>query len=159
MTVSHGRKGQDRDRHYSHRHSHSSDLAVHQPQTTTTNRKQVHFTTSLHKPRNMGDSREYDRRKSVHGFLYRERELSTSGTRIQTFYTLTISNVNQTIDQPYVKGFGLRVESVTIQDSMDGPISNWGIGSNITDAVQVNGLFTFRTAAFHQLRFTVTYQL
>lgn len=78
---------------------------------------------------------------------------------VQTYYTLTISNINQTISAGYVKGFGLRVESMQIQDSIDGSVSNWGIGSNVTDAVQVNGLFNFRTSATHHLRFTVTYQL
>lgn len=78
---------------------------------------------------------------------------------IQTYYTLTISNVNQTISAAYVSGFGLRVESVQIQDNIDGSTSSWGIGSNVTDAVQVDGLFNFRTSATHHLRFTVGYQL
>lgn len=78
---------------------------------------------------------------------------------MQTFYTLTISNINQTISGGYVNGFGLRVESMQMQDSIDGSVSSWGIGSNVTDAVQVNGLFNFRTSATHHVRFTVTYQL
>ena len=78
---------------------------------------------------------------------------------MQTYYTLTISNVNQTISTSYVNGFGIRVESMQIQDNLDGSVSNWGIGSNVTDVVQVNGLFNFRTSATHHLRFTVTYQL
>jgi hypothetical protein len=56
-------------------------------------------------------------------------------TEMQTFYTLTISNLNQTLAAPYAKGFGLRITSVTIQDSIDGSKSSWGIGSDLTDAV------------------------
>ncbi len=80
-------------------------------------------------------------------------------TGTQTFYTLTISNLNQTVTASYAKGFGLRIVSVTIQDSIDGSKSSWGIGSNLTDAVQADGLFSFQTSAVHNLRFTVTYQL
>ncbi len=78
---------------------------------------------------------------------------------MQTYYTLTISNINQTISNSYVKGFGLRIDSMGIQDNIDGSTSNWGIGSNVTDAIQANGLFNFRTSATHELRFTVSYQL
>ena len=82
-----------------------------------------------------------------------------AGTGVQTFYTLTISNMNQTITVSYAKGFGLRITSVSIQDSIDGSSSNWGIGSGLDDAALANGLFTFQTSAVHKLRFTVSYQL
>ena len=78
---------------------------------------------------------------------------------VQTFYSLTISNLNQSIATSYVKGFGLRITSITIQDNYDGSSSNWGIASGLSDAIQANGLFSFRTSAVHQLRFTVNYQL
>ena len=82
-----------------------------------------------------------------------------AGTGIQTFYTLVISNLNQTVATSYAKGFGLRITSITIQDSLDGSSSSWGIGSGLKDAVLANGLFTFQTSAVHKLRFTVSYQL
>jgi hypothetical protein len=80
-------------------------------------------------------------------------------TTVQTFYTLTISNLNQSITQSYVKGFGLRVNSITMQDNYDGSTSQWGLGSNLADAIQATGVFNFRTSAVHELRVTVTYQL
>ena len=82
-----------------------------------------------------------------------------AGTGMQTFYTLTISNLNQTVVTSYVKGFGLRITSISIQDNYDGSSSNWGIASGLSDAVQANGLFIFRTSATHQLRFMISYQL
>jgi hypothetical protein len=80
-------------------------------------------------------------------------------TTLPTYYTLTISNLNQTVTSTYVKGFGLRVTSVTMQDNYDGSTSKWGIGDNLTDAVQATGMFNFQTSAAHELRITVTYQL
>jgi hypothetical protein len=80
-------------------------------------------------------------------------------TTLPTYYTLTISNVNQTVTNTIVKGFGLRVTSVTIQDNYDGATSKWGIADNLTDAIQANGVFNFRTSAVHELRITITYQL
>jgi hypothetical protein len=80
-------------------------------------------------------------------------------TTLQTYYTLTISNVNQTITSTYVKGFGIRVTSITIQDNYDGSTSKWGIADNFTDAIQASGVFNFQTSALHELRFTITYQL
>lgn len=82
-----------------------------------------------------------------------------AGTGIQTFYTFVISNLNQTITTSYAKGFGLRITRISIQDSLDGSSSSWGIGSGLNDAVLANGLFTFQTSAVHKLRFTVSYQL
>ena len=82
-----------------------------------------------------------------------------AGTGQQTYYTITISNVNQTITSSYTKGFSLRITSIHIDDNTDGSSSAWGIGSNVTDAIQANGLFGFRTSATHQLRFTIDYQL
>lgn len=80
-------------------------------------------------------------------------------TTLQTYYTLTISNVNQTITSTYVKGFGLRVTSITVEDNYDGSTSKWGIAANVTGAIQANGVFNFRTSAVHDLRFTISYQL
>jgi len=80
-------------------------------------------------------------------------------TGLQTYYTLTISNLNQSTTESFVKGFGLRVTSITMQDNYDGSRSTWGIGNNLTDAVQATGVFSFQTSALHKLRITVTYQL
>src|SRR5881397_535035 len=80
-------------------------------------------------------------------------------TGLQTYYTLTISNLNQSITGSFVKGFGLRVTAITMQDNYDGSTSTWGIGDSLTDAVQVTGVFNFQTSALHKLRITVTYQL
>ncbi|HEX9197230.1 MAG TPA: hypothetical protein VF906_05490 [Candidatus Bathyarchaeia archaeon] len=80
-------------------------------------------------------------------------------TGLQTYYTLTISNLNQSITESFVKGFGLRVTAITMQDNYDGSTSKWGIGSNLTDAIQATGVFNFQTSALHKLRITVTYQL
>src|ERR1700751_964348 len=44
-------------------------------------------------------------------------------TFLQTYYTLTISNLNQTLTGSYVKGVGLRVTSVNILDNYDGSVS------------------------------------
>ena len=72
---------------------------------------------------------------------------------------MTISNLNQSITGSFVKGFGLRVTAITMQDNYDGSTSTWGIGDSLTDAVQVTGVFNFQTSALHKLRITVTYQL
>ena len=80
-------------------------------------------------------------------------------TTLQTYYMITISNLNQTITSSYARGFGLRVLSINMLDNYDGSTSKWGIGNNVTDAIQANGVFNFRTSALHQIRFTITYQL
>jgi hypothetical protein len=80
-------------------------------------------------------------------------------TTLQTHYLLTISNVNQTISNSLVKGFGVRVTSVNMQDNYNGSTSKWGIADNVTDSIQVAGVFNFQTSGVHELRFTVTYQL
>ena len=80
-------------------------------------------------------------------------------TGLQTYYNLTISNLNQSVTGSFVKGFGLRVTAITMQDNYDGSTSTWGIGDSLTDAVQVTGVFNFQTSALHKLRITVTYQL
>jgi len=80
-------------------------------------------------------------------------------TGLQTYYNLTISNLNQSVTGSFVKGFGLRVTAITMQDNYDGSTSAWGIGDSLTDAVQVTGVFNFQTSALHKLRITVTYQL
>jgi len=84
---------------------------------------------------------------------------SYPGTGLQTYYTLTISNLNQSTTESFVKGFGLRVTSITMQDNYDGSASKWGIGSNLTDAIQATGVFNFQTSTLHKLRTTVTYQI
>ncbi len=80
-------------------------------------------------------------------------------TTLQTYYTLTISNLNQTITSSYVRGFGLRITSISLEDNYDGSTSKWGIGNNLTDAIQATGVFNFQTSALHELRLTVAYQL
>ncbi len=80
-------------------------------------------------------------------------------TFLQTYYTLTMSNLNQTLTSSFVKGVGLRVTSVNILDNYDGSVSKWGLSANPSDAVQASGIFNFKTSAVHQLRFTITYQL
>ena len=48
-------------------------------------------------------------------------------TGIGTDYSLVISDVNQTLTNSIVKGFGARVTSLSIQDSVDGSTSTWGM--------------------------------
>jgi len=76
-----------------------------------------------------------------------------------TYYSLVISDVNQTITNSIVKGFGIRVTSMNIQDSVDGSTSTWGNGNAVSDAVQATSVFFFKTSTNHLLRFTVTLQL
>jgi len=80
-------------------------------------------------------------------------------TGIGTDYSLVISDVNQTISNSIVKGFGVRVTGMNIQDSVDGSTSTWGNGNAVSDAVQATSIFFFRTSTNHMLRFTVTFQL
>ena len=80
-------------------------------------------------------------------------------TGIGTDYSLVISDVNQTITNSIVKGFGVRVTGMFIQDSVDGSTSTWGNGSAVSDAVQATSIVFFRTSTNHMLRFTVTFQL
>jgi hypothetical protein len=80
-------------------------------------------------------------------------------TGIGTDYSLVISDVNQTITNSIVKGFGVRVTGMNIQDSVDGSTSTWGNGNAVSDAVQATSIFFFRTSTNHMLRFTVTFQL
>jgi len=80
-------------------------------------------------------------------------------TGIGTDYSLVISDVNQTITNSIAKGFGVRVTSMNIQDSVDGSTSTWGNGKAVSDAVQATSIFFFRTSTSHILRFTVTFQL
>lgn len=100
---------------------------------------------------NMSDGRAY--------IAFSIANISYPRTTLQTYYTLTISNLNQTITNSYARGFGLRVNSISMQDNYDGSTSKWGLGSDFTDAVQANGVFNFRTSALHNIRLTVTYQL
>lgn len=80
-------------------------------------------------------------------------------TGIGTDYSVVISDVNQTITNSIVKGFGVRVTGVSIEDSVDGSTSTWGNGNGVSDAVQATSIFFFRTSTSHMLRFTVTFQL
>jgi hypothetical protein len=92
-------------------------------------------------------------------FAFSIANTSYPRTTLPTYYELTISNLNQTITNSLIKGFGVRVTTITLQDNLDGSTSKWGISDNITDAVQADGVFNFHTSARHELRFTVTYQL
>jgi len=58
-----------------------------------------------------------------------------------------------------VKGFGVRVTGLNIQDSVDGSTSTWGNGNAVSDAAQATSIFFFKTSTNHMLRFTVTFQL
>ncbi|HVH14284.1 MAG TPA: hypothetical protein VNA15_01020 [Candidatus Angelobacter sp.] len=78
---------------------------------------------------------------------------------IGTDYSLVISDVNQTITNSIVKGFGVRVTGMSIQDSVDGSTSTWGNGNAVSDAVQATSVFFFRASTDHMLRFTVTFQV
>ncbi|HYY90707.1 MAG TPA: hypothetical protein VE955_01825 [Candidatus Dormibacteraeota bacterium] len=100
---------------------------------------------------NMSDGRAY--------IAFSIANVSYPSTTLQTYYTITISNLNQTITGAYVRGFGLRVLSIIMRDNYDGSTSQWGIGTTLTDAIQANGVFSFRTSALHQISFTLTYQL
>ena len=84
-------------------------------------------------------------------------------TTLSTDYSLVINILNQTITSNYVRGFGLRVTSLSIQDNYDGSSSKWGIGIGPSpgppDGVTTIGTFDFRTSAVHQLRFTLNFQL
>jgi hypothetical protein len=70
-----------------------------------------------------------------------------------------ISDINQTITNSIVKGFGARVTGMFIQDSVDGSTSTWGNGNGVSDAVQATSIFFFRTSTNHMLRLTLTFQL
>ena len=80
-------------------------------------------------------------------------------TGIGTDYSIVISDVNQTILNSIVKGFGVRVTGMHIQDSVDGSTSTWGIGNAVSDAAQATSIFFFKTSTSHMLEFTVTFQL
>ena len=80
-------------------------------------------------------------------------------TGIGTDYSRVISNVNQTITNSIVKGFGVRVTGMKIQDSVDGSTSIWGNGYAVTDAAQAISIFFFKTSTNHMLRFIVTFQM
>ena len=84
-------------------------------------------------------------------------------TTFSTEYSLVMNILNQTITTSYVRGFGVRVTSLSIQDNYDGSSTKWGIGigpdPTPPDAVTVIGTFDFHTSAVHQLRFTLSFQL
>lgn len=100
---------------------------------------------------NMSDGRAY--------LAFSIANVSYPRAGMQTSYTLTISNLNETVTGSYVKGFGLRITSISMQDNYDGSTSKWGISSSLTDAIQADGVFNFQTSTVHELRLTVTYQL
>ena len=85
--------------------------------------------------------------------------ISYPRTGLPTDYSLVISDANQTLTSSYVRGFGLRITSVSLQDNYDGSTSVWGVGNNLSDAVQATGVFNFQTSAVHKLRLTVRFQL
>src|SRR5690242_21951028 len=70
-------------------------------------------------------------------------------TGMGTDYSLVISDVNQTITNSIVKGFGVRVIGMNIQDSVDGSTSTWGNGNAVSDAVQATSIFFFKTSTNH----------
>src|SRR5437879_13883562 len=80
-------------------------------------------------------------------------------TGIGTDYSLVISDVNHTITNSIVTGFGVRVTGLSIQDSVDGSTSSWGNEQAVSDAVQATRIFFFRTSSDHMLRLHVTCQL
>jgi hypothetical protein len=80
-------------------------------------------------------------------------------TGIGTDYSIVISDVNQTITNSIVKGLGVRVTGLNIQDSVDGSTSTWGNGNAVNDAAQTTSIFFFKTSTNHMLRFTLTFQL
>ncbi len=79
-------------------------------------------------------------------------------TTLPTSYSVVISDVNETLSSSYVRGFGLKVTALSVQDNYDGSTSSWGRG-NLTDAAQAASIFNFRTSTVHELRFTVSYAL
>ncbi len=78
---------------------------------------------------------------------------------LSTTYSLVISKANETVTGSFVRGVSLRVTDLRIEDNYDGVWASWGKTNALPDAVQVTGLVFFRTAADHQLRFTVTYEV
>lgn len=85
--------------------------------------------------------------------------LTYAKTVFSTYYSVVISAVNETVSGSYVRGYGLKVAALTIQDNYDGSTSKWGKGNDITDAVQAWSIFNFQTSTVHNLRFTVSYEL
>ena len=80
-------------------------------------------------------------------------------TVFSTHYSTVLSDVNETLQASYVRGFGLRVESLTIQDNYDGSASSWSKDNNLTDASQAASVFNFHASTVHEMRFTTSYQL
>ena len=75
-----------------------------------------------------------------------------------TIYSLVISNDNQTVSNSFVRGFGVRATTLTVQDIFDGSTRVTG-DNNLADAVQVVSNLNLRTSGLHQIRFTVTYEV
>ncbi len=78
---------------------------------------------------------------------------------LSTTYSLVISKANETVASGFVRSVSLRVTDLKIEDNYDGVWPNWGKTNSLPDAVRVTGLVFFRTAADHELRFTVTYEV
>ena len=74
-----------------------------------------------------------------------------------TIYSLVISNDNQTISNAFVRGFGIRVVTLTVQDSYDGSTTVRG-NNYLADAVQVTSNLNLKTSALHRVTFNVSYQ-
>ncbi len=75
-----------------------------------------------------------------------------------TIYSLVIRNDNQTVSNSFVRGFGVRVTTLTVQDNYDGSTRVTGYNS-LSDAVQVVSNLNLKTSGLHQLRFTVSYEV
>lgn len=74
-----------------------------------------------------------------------------------TIYSLVISDDNQTVSNSFVRGFGIRVATLTLQDNYDG--SRIVQGNNyLADAVQVTSSLSLKTSGLHRIAFTINYQ-
>ena len=79
-------------------------------------------------------------------------------TTLPTGYSFIISDYNQTLSNSFVKGIGIRITALTIQDNFNASTTTSGTGG-LTDATQVTSQINLLTSATHQLRFTISYQL
>src|SRR5713226_8428053 len=62
-----------------------------------------------------------------------------------TIYSLVISNDNQSVSNSLVRGFGVRVTTLTVQDNYDGSTTITG-GNYLADAVQVVSNMNLKTS-------------
>jgi len=92
------------------------------------------------------------------GFLISNITYARQG--FSTTYSVVISKVNETVSSSFVKSFSLRVTGLTIDDNYDGTSTGFDKMNPLNDAVQVTGLFDFRTGGTeHMLRFTIKYDV